>query len=85
MPLTVIAERLNELGYVTAAGKPFHRIAVARIFNLFGKEPRPDVFLTGECGTCGRKFRVPWIQQKAHEEKGEPYLCYRCAKNIESQ
>jgi len=82
MPLTLIAERLNELGHVTTAGKPFHRIILVRIFSLFGKTPRPEVFVTGECVECGRKFRVSWNQQKAHEERGEPYVCYRCAKEM---
>lgn len=80
MPLTLIAEELNKRGHVTTARKPFHRIIVARIFKLFGKEPRPEVFVTGECAECGRKFRVSWNQQKAHEEEGEPYICHRCAK-----
>lgn len=82
MPLTLIAEELNRRGQVTTAGKPFHRIILVRIFQLFGKTPRPEVFITGECAECGRKFRVSWNQQKAHEEKGEPYICYRCTKEM---
>lgn len=82
VPLDVIAERLNELGHVTMAGKPFYKGVVHRIFKLFDQTPRVEERFMGKCSECGRRYQVSWKQRKAHEEHHERYVCYRCTKDL---
>jgi DNA invertase Pin-like site-specific DNA recombinase len=76
MPLTVIAENLNEMGHSTLACMPFTQPAVSSVLKLYGKKLIKH-FVTGTCTECNRGFRVSWEQQQHPEQ---PLVCYRCIK-----
>ena len=81
--LWTIADKLNELGYTTISGKPFHDVAVRRVLTYFDKTSKPARPGNSVCAKCGRPFRLSWAQRR-QQEAGRSVLCLedRCIKDM---
>ncbi len=81
--LWTIADKLNELGYTTISGKPFHDVAVRRVLGYFDKPSKPKYPGRVKCPKCGRTFSLTWEEKHRHDA-GQAILCFgsRCVKDM---